>query len=200
MNNGCLCCTVRGRPDADSHAPPQAQGPPSTASSSKPPAWPTPALSRRRSSATPKSARHTGWTELSRWSTPAISRNISTMERRPGSRWPSPTSSCSTRLIWPRPPTSDRLEARLHHMNTAARNLPDARLRNRHQPRCLDIGGFNLSRAAGLDPAFLDPNIRSNGPACYETRAAPTSSASARPPSPRKRSGHDHDRAHEEAQ
>jgi len=49
----------------------------------------------------------------------------------------------------------DRLEARLHRMNTAARIL---RTRNCDVPiACvLDVGGFNLGRATDLDPRFLE--------------------------------------------
>ena len=50
----------------------------------------------------------------------------------------------------------DRLEARLRGMNTAAKihRTRDAAIPVDH---ILDQGGFNLTRAMDLDPAFLDP-------------------------------------------
>jgi G3E family GTPase len=54
------------------------------------------------------------------------------------------------------PAELDRLEARVHRMNTVARIL---RTRQCDVPldRVLDVGGFNLSRATDLDPRFLEP-------------------------------------------
>jgi G3E family GTPase len=48
------------------------------------------------------------------------------------------------------------VETRIHGINAVAPILPT---RNCDVPldRVLDVGGFNLSRAAGLDPAFLEP-------------------------------------------
>ncbi len=50
----------------------------------------------------------------------------------------------------------DALEARIHKMNAPARVL---RAQNAQVPlsAVLDVGGFNLSRATELDPAFLEP-------------------------------------------
>ena len=50
----------------------------------------------------------------------------------------------------------DRLEARLHRMNTAAR-IFRTRDCDIAIDRVLNLGGFNLSRATELDPRFLDP-------------------------------------------
>ena len=64
----------------------------------------------------------------------------------------------------------DRLEARLHRMNTMARIH---RTRDCDLPidRVLDIGGFNLSRATDLDPRFLDPEYPFEWAGVYELAA-----------------------------
>jgi G3E family GTPase len=49
----------------------------------------------------------------------------------------------------------DRLEARLHRMNTAAR-IHRTRNCDISIDRVLNVGGFNLSRATDLDPRFLE--------------------------------------------
>ena len=93
----------------------------------------------------------------------------------------------------------DRLEARLHHMNTAARiyRTRDCEIAI---DRVLDIGGFNLSRAAGLDPRFLDPEYPFEWAGVYELAAGAYELCIGAPTeSPAEEGGHDHDRAHEEA-
>jgi G3E family GTPase len=64
----------------------------------------------------------------------------------------------------------DRLETRLHRMNTAARIH---RTRNCDLPldRVLDVGGFNLSRATDLDPRFLEPEYPFEWAGVYELAA-----------------------------
>jgi G3E family GTPase len=64
----------------------------------------------------------------------------------------------------------DRLEARLHRMNTAARIH---RTRDCDVPidRVLDVGGFNLSRASDLDPRFLEPEYPFEWAGGYELAA-----------------------------
>ena len=60
MNNGCVCCTVRGdliRVVQGLMKRQTRAGAASTASSSRPPAWPTPARSPRPSSSTTRCAR-----------------------------------------------------------------------------------------------------------------------------------------------
>jgi G3E family GTPase len=67
-------------------------------------------------------------------------------------------------------PELDRLEARLHRMNTAARIH---RTRDCDIPldRVLDVGGFNLSRANDLDPRFLEPEYPFEWAGLYELAA-----------------------------
>jgi hypothetical protein len=65
MNNGCVCCTIREdlRTTLSDLAEKRRKGElPSTAWSSRPPAWPTPARWRRPSSWTTRSPRATCWT------------------------------------------------------------------------------------------------------------------------------------------
>jgi G3E family GTPase len=54
------------------------------------------------------------------------------------------------------PAELDRLEARIHKMNSAAKII---RAQNANVPldAVLNVGGFNLSRATELNPAFLEP-------------------------------------------
>jgi G3E family GTPase len=64
----------------------------------------------------------------------------------------------------------DRLEMRLHRMNTAAR------IHRTHNcdiaiDRVLDVGGFNLSRATDLDPRFLEPEYPFEWAGVYELAA-----------------------------
>ena len=68
------------------------------------------------------------------------------------------------------PAELDRLEARLHRMNTVARIL---RTRQCDVPlECvLDVGGFNLSRATDLDPRFLEPEYPFEWAGVYELAA-----------------------------
>ena len=65
------------------------------------------------------------------------------------------------------PPALDQLEARLHRMNTAARIH---RTRNCDVPidRVLHVGGFNLSRATELDPRFLESEYPFEWAGVYE--------------------------------
>jgi len=64
----------------------------------------------------------------------------------------------------------DRLEERLHRMNTAARIH---RTRNCDVPidRVLNVGGFNLSRATDLDPRFLEAEYPFEWAGVYELAA-----------------------------
>ena len=67
LSNGCVCCTVRGdlmRTLSDLRARREAATCRSSASSSRPPAWPTPARCARPSSWTTTSPSTTAWT---RW-------------------------------------------------------------------------------------------------------------------------------------
>ena len=67
-------------------------------------------------------------------------------------------------------PDLDRLEARLHRMNTAARIH---RTRNCDIPldHVLEVGGFNLSRATDLDPRFLESEYSFEWAGVYELAA-----------------------------
>jgi G3E family GTPase len=64
----------------------------------------------------------------------------------------------------------DRLEARLHRMNTAAR-IHRTRDCDIALDRVLDVGGFNLSRATDLDPRFLDAEYPFEWAGLYELAA-----------------------------
>ena len=67
-------------------------------------------------------------------------------------------------------PALDRLEARLRRMNTAAEIR---RTRNCDVPidRVLDVGGFNLDRATALDPRFLETEYPFEWAGVYELSA-----------------------------
>ena len=84
----------------------------------------------------------------------------------------------------------DRLETRLHRMNTAARIH---RTRNCDLPiaRVLDVGGFNLSRATDLDPRFLEPEYPFEWAGVYEFAAGTYELCIGH------HDGHDHARDHE---
>ena len=64
----------------------------------------------------------------------------------------------------------DRLEARLHRMNTAAR-IHRTRDCEIGIDRVLNVGGFNLSRATDLDPRFLEPEFPFEWAGVYELAA-----------------------------
>ena len=64
----------------------------------------------------------------------------------------------------------DRLEARLHRMNTAAR-IHRTRDCDIAIDRVLNVGGFNLSRANDLDPRFLEPEYPFEWAGLYELAA-----------------------------
>jgi G3E family GTPase len=64
----------------------------------------------------------------------------------------------------------DRLEARLHRMNTAAR-IHRTRNCDVAIERVLNVGGFNLGRATDLDPRFLDPEYPFEWAGVYELAA-----------------------------
>ena len=64
----------------------------------------------------------------------------------------------------------DRLEARLHRMNTAAR-IHRTRNCDIALDRVLDVGGFNLNRANELDPRFLEPEYPFEWAGVYEFAA-----------------------------
>ena len=68
------------------------------------------------------------------------------------------------------PEDLDRLEARLHRMNAVARIH---RTRNCDVPidRVLNVGGFNLSRATDLDPRFLEAEYPFEWAGVYELAA-----------------------------
>jgi G3E family GTPase len=68
------------------------------------------------------------------------------------------------------PARLDRLEARLHRMNTAAR-IFRTRDCDIAIDRVLGIGGFNLSRATDLDPRFLEPEYPFEWAGAYELTA-----------------------------
>ena len=86
MNNGCVCCTVRGdliRVVAGLMKRQRRASPPSTPSSSRPPAWPTPARWPRPSSSTRTSRPRPSSTASPPWSTPNTSWPGSTTPGRP---------------------------------------------------------------------------------------------------------------------
>ncbi len=64
----------------------------------------------------------------------------------------------------------DQLEARLHRMNPAAR-IHRTRNCDVAIDRVLDVGGFNLSRATELDPRFLEPEYPFEWGGVYELAA-----------------------------
>jgi G3E family GTPase len=64
----------------------------------------------------------------------------------------------------------DRLEARLHRMNTAAR-IHRTRNCDISIDRVLNVGGFNLSRATDLDPRFLEAEYPFEWAGVYELAA-----------------------------
>jgi G3E family GTPase len=68
------------------------------------------------------------------------------------------------------PAELDRLEARLHRMNTVAR-IHRTRQCEIPLERVLDVGGFNLSRATDLDPRFLEPEYPFEWAGIYELAA-----------------------------
>jgi G3E family GTPase len=68
------------------------------------------------------------------------------------------------------PAELDRLEARLHRMNTVAR-IHRTRQCDIPLGRVLDVGGFNLSRATDLDPRFLEPEYPFEWAGVYELAA-----------------------------
>ena len=69
------------------------------------------------------------------------------------------------------PTALDALESRLRRMNAAARVH---RMQNGNVPldHVVDVGGFNLSRATQLDPAFLDPEFPFEWAGLYELPAS----------------------------
>ena len=91
----------------------------------------------------------------------------------------------------------DRLEARLHRMNTAARIH---RTRNCDIPidRVLDVGGFNLSRATNLDPRFLEAEYPFEWAGVYELAAGAYELCIGLPSEGSAAKGH-HDHDHEPA-
>ena len=93
----------------------------------------------------------------------------------------------------------DRLEARLHRMNTAAR-IFRTRDCDIAIERVLNLGGFNLSRATELDPRFLDSEYPFEWAGVYELAAGTYELClGAHPKSSDEEGHHEHDHAHEEA-
>jgi len=64
----------------------------------------------------------------------------------------------------------DRLEARLHHMNAAAKiyRTQDAVV---EMDRVLNVGGFNVDRAMEVDPKFMEPEYPFEWSGVYDLRA-----------------------------
>ncbi|HUL54759.1 MAG TPA: CobW family GTP-binding protein [Opitutaceae bacterium] len=94
----------------------------------------------------------------------------------------------------------DRLEARLHRMNTAAR-IHRTRNCDVAIDRVLDVGGFNLTRATDLDPRFLEPEYPFEWGGVYELAAGTYElsiglPAEASGGSPAGDHGHDHGHDH----
>ena len=79
-------------------------------------------------------------------------------------------SSCSTRLIWWRQRTWDRLEARIKGMNSMAKiyRSRDALV---EMDKILDVGGFNLDRALDIDPKFMEPEYPFEWSGIYQLKA-----------------------------
>jgi G3E family GTPase len=91
------------------------------------------------------------------------------------------------------PAELDRLETRIRHINAATKIL---RAQNCDVPLAavLDVGGFNLSRATGLDPKFLEPTYPFEWAGAYPLPAGGVTLAIGHPPG---EDGHDHDHAHD---
>ena len=90
----------------------------------------------------------------------------------------------------------DRLEARLHRMNTAAR-IHRTRDCDVAIDRVLNVGGFNLSRANDLDPRFLEPEYPFEWAGVYELAAGTYALCLGLPAGAPAEEGH-HDHAGEE--
>ena len=110
----------------------------------------------------------------------SMPRSTSTPARRRRSRWRSRTSSSSTRPTSPRPPSWTARGA-LHRINPAARI--HGRAMRLAIDRVLNIGGFNLGRATDLDPRFLEPEYPSSGPAPMNFPPEPEHDRSSKPQS-----------------
>ncbi len=92
------------------------------------------------------------------------------------------------------PAALDRLEARIHRMNAVARIH---RTENCSLPldRVLELGGFNLSRATELDPRFLEPEYPFEWAGVYELAAGTYDLGIGHDDGD---GGHDHERAHDD--
>jgi hypothetical protein len=159
MNNGCVCCTVRGdlirvlSGLMKRRAPRPAAA--STRSSSKPPAWPIPARWLRPSSSTKTCAPRRNSTASPPWSTPSTCRCA----------WPTAGGCRADRLRRPDHPQQDRPghdRAELAEVERSIRRLnplaPIYRAQRSNVPldKILGQGSFDLGRiteCAGLPEA-----------------------------------------------
>ena len=90
----------------------------------------------------------------------------------------------------------DRIEARLHRMNTAAR-IHRTRNCDVAVERVLDVGGFNLSRAKDLDARFLEPEYPFEWAGVYELAAGTYQLGIGLPSNASAGEDHDDDHEHE---
>jgi G3E family GTPase len=88
----------------------------------------------------------------------------------------------------------DRLEARIHKMNAAAKihRTQNAAIDLKH---VLNVGGFNLSRATELNPQFLDPQYPFEWAGAYQIPAGEHQIEIGHAPG--EECDHDHDHAHD---
>ena len=158
MNNGCICCTVRGDLIRILGTPDEAQGQvrlhpdrDHRAGGSGP--GRADVLRRRRDR--PRLA-------LDGIVTLVDAKHVQPAHRRQRasarSRSPLPTSSSSTRRDLVAPEELDALEARIRAMNAMAAVKRTVRAAI-PIPEVLDVGGFDLGRALQTKPTFLEPEV-----------------------------------------